>query len=93
MDSSGHGLLRAGRKSKEPGVEWHCHDEHSLIVVSGGAALTAGGIKGVPSLLDWLAGRPDELRRLVSSHYSGEDDFSKMPVKVSFVPLKESLGK
>ena len=74
VDSSGHGLLRAGRKSKELGVEWHSHDEHSLIVVSPGAALTAGGTKGVPSLLNWLAGRPEGLECLISSHYDGEDE-------------------
>ena len=74
VDSSGHGLLPPGRKSKAPGVEWQCDDNHSLIVVSPGAAFTAGGTKGVPSLLNWLAGRPEELECLISSHYDGEDE-------------------
>ena len=88
VDSTGYGLLSGDDAAKKKlGVfVHHC----GLIVVSPGAALTVVK-KGAPSLLSWLADYPASLHELVSSHLDG-GDVSGMPVRVSFVPLRESLG-
>ena len=95
VDSTGYGCLPeppAERQNRAQICVVRSKDG-SLIVISLGAALTCRGKDGkILSLLEWVADRRRELENLISIHYQGEANLSKMPVKVSFVPLRESLA-